>query len=194
MRPIAARSVLFAIALAVCPSVALAASPDSRDIAVAIRREGEVYVVDVDLAVDATPQEAWNVLTDYDHMSEFVSNLTMSRIIHRASDQFEVAQTSHLKFGFIDLTFDNVREIEFVPLQEIRSRLVRGDMKMSVFTTRLTAEGGATRITNHGRFISDRWIPPLIGILMLEAATRKQFAELRAEILRRKGPGSGSTQ
>ncbi|MGE5668899.1 MAG: hypothetical protein ACM338_11965, partial [Betaproteobacteria bacterium] len=60
--------------------------------------------------------------------------------------------------------------------------------------TRLTAEGDATRITNHGRFIPDRWIPPLIGTLMLEAEVRKQFAELRAEILRRKGPVRTSTQ
>ena len=194
MRPIAARSVLFAIALAIFAAAAHAAPQDSRDIAVAIHRDGEAYVVDVDLTVDATPQEAWNVLTDYDHMSEFVSNLTMSRIIHHASDHFEVAQTSRLKFGFIDLTFDNVREIEFVPLQEIRSRLIRGDMKMSAFTTRLTAEGNATRITNHGRFIPDRWIPPLIGTLMLEAETRKQFAELRAEIMRRKGSESANPE
>lgn len=190
MRSIAARSVLCAIALAIFPAAAHAASPDSRDIAVAIHRDGEAYVVDVDLTVDATPQEAWNVLTDYDHMSGFVSNVTMSHIIHRASDSLEVAQTSRLKFGFIDLKFDNVREIEFVPLQEIRSKLVRGDMKMSAFTTHLAAEGQATRITNHGRFIPDRWIPPLIGTLMLEAETRKQFAELRAEILRRKGAES----
>lgn len=194
MRRLAARWVLFAMTLAVLSAVAHAAPADSRDIAVAIRRDGEAYVVDVDLVVDATPQEAWNVLTDYDHMSEFVSNLTMSRIIHHASDHFEVAQTSRVKLGFIDLTFDNVREVEFVPLQEIRSKLVRGDMKMSVFTTRITAEGDATRITNHGRFVPDRWIPPLIGILMLEAETRKQFAELRAEILRRKGPARTGTQ
>jgi hypothetical protein len=194
MRWIAARSVLFAIALAIFAAAAHAAPQDSRDIAVAIHRDGEAYVVDVDLTVDATPQEAWNVLTDYDHMSEFVSNLTMSRVIHRASDSLEVAQTSRVKFGFIDLKFDNVREIEFVPLQEIRSTLVRGDMKMSAFTTRLAAVGDATRITNHGRFIPDRWIPPLIGTLMLEAETRKQFGELRAEILRRKGSESANPE
>jgi carbon monoxide dehydrogenase subunit G len=193
MMATAVRPVLFAIVLAIVSAVAHAVSPDSRTIAVAIHRDGEAFVVDVDFTVDATPQEAWNVLTDYDHMSEFVSNLTMSRIIHRASDNVEVAQTSRLKFGFIDLKFDNVREIEFVPLQEIRSRLVRGDMRMSAFTTRLAVEGNATRITNHGRFIPDRWIPPLIGTLMLEAETRKQFGELRAEILRRKGAENTNT-
>ncbi len=190
----AARPVLFAIALAILPAVAHAVSPDSRGIVVAVHRDGEAFVVDVDLTVDATPQEAWNVLTDYDHMSEFVSNLTMSHIVRRASDSLEVAQTSRVKFGLFDLKFDNVREIEFVPLQEIRSKLVRGDMKMSAFTTRLAAEGDATRITNHGRFIPDRWIPPLIGTIMLEAETRKQFAEFRAEILRRKDSGNTSAR
>ncbi len=190
----AARPLLFAIVLTILPAVAHAVAPDSRGIAVAIHRDGEAFVVDVDLTVEATPQEAWNVLTDYDHMSEFVSNLTMSRIVRRGSDSLEVAQTSRVKFGFFDLKFDNVREIEFLPLREIRSKLIRGDMKMSAFTTRLAAEGNATRITNHGRFIPDRWIPPLIGTIMLEAETRKQFAEFRAEILRRKGSGSTSTQ
>lgn len=82
-----------------------------------------------------------------------------------------------------------MREIEFVPLREIRSKVVSGDMKASVFTTRLAAEGGETRITNRGRFIPGRWIPPLIGTAVLETETRKQFAEFRAEILRRKGLG-----
>ncbi|MDE2002555.1 MAG: SRPBCC family protein [Betaproteobacteria bacterium] len=191
---LAVRPVLFALALAILPAAAHAVAPDSRGIAVAIHRDGEAYVVDVDLTVDATPQEAWNVLTDYDHMSEFVSNLTMSHIVRRASDSLEVAQTSRVKFGLFDFKFDNVREIELVPPQEIRSKLVRGDMKMSAFTTRVAAEGNATRITNHGRFIPDRWIPPLIGTMVLEAETRKQFAELRAEILRRKDSGHTSTR
>lgn len=188
MLPRAVRPPVMALALALLAVAAHAAAPDARGIAVAIHREGVAFVVDVDLTVDATPQQAWDVLTDYDHMAQFVSNLTMSRIIRRAGDSLEVAQTSRLRFGLIDLHFDNVREIEFVPLREIRSRLVRGDMKASAFTTRLVAEGDMTRITNHGRFIPDRWIPPLIGTIMLEAETRKQFAEFRAEILRRKGP------
>lgn len=193
MMPDALRAGLFALALALLPVAAHAAAPDSRGIAVAIHREGEAIVVDVDLTVDATPQEAWDVLTDYDHMAQFVSNLTMSRIVRRVGDSLEVAQTTRLSFGLFNLHFDNVRDIEFVPLHEIRSTLVRGDMKASAFTTRLAAEGNATRITNHGRFMPDRWIPPLIGTAVLEAETRKQFAEFRAEILRRKGPEMTST-
>ena len=188
--PSAAHPFLFAIALAVIPAAAQAVAPDSRDIAVVIHRDGESIGVDVDFLVQATPQEVWNVLTDYDHMAQFVSNVAMSRIVRHEEEKLEVAQTSRLKFGPFELKLDNVREIELVPLLEIRSKLVRGDMKASAFTTRLAAEGNATRITNHGRFTPDRWIPPLIGTAVLEAETRKQFAEFRAEILRRKEPGA----
>jgi len=178
---------LFAIALAMLSAAAHAAPPDSRDIAVAIRPDADAIDVDVDLRVEATPQQVWDVLTDYSHMAEFVSNVAMSRIVRRAEEKLEVAQTSRLTFGPFEFTFDNVREIEFVPLREIRSTAVSGDMKASAFTTRLAAEGGETQITNRGRFIPGRWIPPLIGTPLLEMETRKQFAEFRAEILRRKG-------
>jgi len=188
----AAYPLLFAIALAMIPAAARAAPLDTQDIAVAVERDVEAIEVKVDLVVPATPQEVWDVLTDYDHMAEFVSNVVASRIIHREEDKIEVAQTSRLAFGLLELKFDNVREIEFVPSREIRSKLIRGDMKASAFTTNVAAEGNATRITNHGRFIPGRWIPPLIGTALLEAETRKQFAEFRAEILRRKQPGEQS--
>jgi carbon monoxide dehydrogenase subunit G len=192
-------ALMFTFALAVFPPAVHAVAQDSEDIAVAIHRDGDEFVLDVDFTVHATAQQVWNVMTDYDHMAQFISNMTMSRIVRRANDSLEVAQTTHLKIGLFDFKFDNVREIEFVPLQEIRSKLIRGDMKASAFTTRIAAEGEVTRITNHGRFIPDRWIPPLIGTLVLEAETRKQFAEFRAEIMRREGseatnPGSPNTE
>lgn len=166
-----------------------AMATDSHGITVNIRREGEAISVDVDLVVDATPQQVWDVMTDYNHMARFVSSVKMSQIVGQTEGKLEVAQSSHFGFGPFVLTLENVREIEFVPLREIHSTLIRGDMKASVFTTRIVADGDGTRISNHGRFTPDRWIPPVIGSALLESATRKQFAEFRAEILRRKDLG-----
>ena len=183
---------LFVSALAMSPP-SRAAAPDVNGIDVAIVRDHGVLVVDVEMLVAATPREVWSVLTDYDHMASFVSNVAASRIVGQEDDRLEVAQTSRLAFGPFELTFDNVREIQLVPFSEIRSRLVQGDMKASAFTTMLLPEGnGATRVHNHGRFLTDRWIPPLIGIPVLESETRKQFAEFRAEIMRRKAPATAS--
>ena len=78
-----------------------------------------------------------------------------------------------------------VREIQLVPQREIRSRLISGNLKASEFTTRIVDEAGGLRILNSGRYTPKIWVPPLIGPALIEAETRKQFGEIRAEIMRR---------
>ncbi len=178
-------AVLLVLVVALPLRAAAAASPSPSDIAVAVHRDGETIVVDVNLVVRASPREVWDVLTDYDHMARFVSSLTMSRIVGHSNGKLMVAQTSRFRVGLLALNFDSLRAVELIPPREIRSRLVRGDMKASAFTTRLVPEAGATRIINHARYIPDRWIPPVIGLALLRTETRTQFSDLRAEILRR---------
>ena len=178
---------LLVMALGIWPTFVHAAVPDLGEPAVAIHRNGDTYAVDAELVVKATPDEVWGVLTDYDHMAQFVANVVASRVLGRDGEKLEVEQTSRLAVGPFYLSFNNVRAVELVPPREIRSQVTRGDMKGSEFTTRIVAQGSTTRISNHGTFLSDRWIPPLIGTALLEAETRKQFREFRTEILRRKG-------
>ena len=134
-----AGSFLFVLVATVSSPIAAADSPNRPDIVLAVHREGKTIVVDVNLVVQASPREAWDVLTDYDHMGRFVSSLTISRITGRSDGRLLVAQTSRFRFGFIAL-----------------------------------------------RFIPDRWIPPVMGFAILRAETRRQFGELRTEIMRRK--------
>jgi hypothetical protein len=126
-------------------------------------------------------------------MARFVSNVLESRIVRRDGDRITVEQKSQLAFGPLHLDFTNLRDVELLPPHEIQSRVTEGDMSGSSFATTLAAKGTKTRIDNRGSFISNRWIPPLIGNAVLEAETRKQFQEFRIEILRRKGaiPGLG---
>ena len=174
------------VALCFFPIAALTQMPDSRDIKVRIDRNGDTFAVKVELVVDATPDEAFAVLTDYDHMARFVSNVLESRIIRRDGSRIAVEQKSRLALGPIHSDFTNVREVELLPSREIRSRVTEGDMRGSSFTTTLASRGAQTWIDNQGSFVSNRWIPPIIGTAVLEAETRKQFEEFRKEILRRK--------
>ncbi len=156
------------------------------DIVVHVKKHGETIVVDVEMAVHASPMEAWNVLTDYDHMAQFVGNVQASKITDRKGNTLVVAQKSGTAFGLLKFSFDNIREVELVPHSEIRSKLISGDMKASAFTTRIVSDGGAvTRVFNHGEFIPTMWVPPVVGTAFLETETRRQFHELRNEIMRR---------
>ncbi|HWZ73999.1 MAG TPA: SRPBCC family protein [Casimicrobiaceae bacterium] len=159
---------------------------DASDIVVHVKKDGAIIIVDVEMAVQASPLATWDVLTDYDHMAQFVTNVQSSKITGRKGNTLVVAQKSGTAFGLLKFSFDNVREVELVPHSEIRSNLISGDMKASAFTTRLMSDGGGvTRVLNHGEFVPTMWVPPVIGTAFLEAETRRQFHELRNEIMRR---------
>jgi hypothetical protein len=174
------------IPLALAQAPARTDAQDGRDIVVQVRKDGATIIVDVEMVVQASPLATWDVLTDYDHMAQFVANVHSSRITNRNGNTLVVAQKSSTSFGLLNFSFDNVREVELVPHSEIRSKLISGDMKASAFTTRLVSDGGGvTRVLNHGEFVPTMWVPPVIGPAFLAAETRRQFIELRNEIARR---------
>ncbi|HMF06594.1 MAG TPA: hypothetical protein VKE72_06245, partial [Methylocella sp.] len=96
--------------------------------------------------------------------------------------------------GVLSFSFENVREIILTPPSEVRSRMISGDLVESEFTTRVIDHGDSSQIINHGEFIPKVWVPPLIGPAVIEAETRKQFAELRTEIMRRKAETAARRQ
>ena len=173
-------ALLFAL-FPVCAWPATAAD----DIVVDVRKEGAEVAVDVDCPVDASRQLVWDVLTDYEHMAQFVSNIAYSGVDARTGNLLRVHQKGKVSRGILSMSFDNVREVELVPRREIRSRMISGDMKASAFTTSIVEVGGRLHIVNVGRYQPNLWIPPVIGPALIRAETQKQFGEIRAEILRR---------
>jgi hypothetical protein len=176
--------VLAVLLLAALPVSAGSFSKD-QDIVVHVQMDGQVVVVDVDCPVNAPWSVVWEVLTDYDHMAQFISNLEYSGIEERADNVLRVRQTGKAARGPLTLKFDNVREIELVPYREIRSRLISGDLKASDFVTRIVDVAARVHIVNSGRYTPNIWVPPVIGPALIEAETQKQFGQIRTEILRR---------
>jgi hypothetical protein len=178
----------FAIALIVVLSTSASGAPPSApgdDIAVAVQKDGDEVVVHVDCPVRAPHAVVWAVLTDYDHMARYVTNLKESQLLTRDGNTLQVFQRGSATRGLLSFSFENLREIHLVPQQEIRSRLISGTLKSSEFTTRVVDDGDLVRIFNDGRFVPEVWVPPVIGPAVIAAETRKQFEEIREEILRR---------
>lgn len=178
-----ARTLLALLVAALSASV-FALNPNL-DIVVRVEKDGQKIAVDVDCPVDAPWALVWEVLTDYNHMPQFISNLEYSGVEDVADNVLRVHQKGQASRGPLTLKFDNVREVELVPQREIRSRLIRGDMKESVFVTRIVEKDARIHIVNVGRYTPNIWVPPVIGPALIEAETQKQFGEIRTEILRR---------
>ena len=196
--PVLARSwlrarTILALFLVALPAVAAQAAVDD-DIQVRVKKDGPEIVVDIDCPVRAPVAVAWEVLTDYDHMAAFISNLESSIVQARDGLKLVVYQKGKAARGPLTFTFESVREIELVPFQQIRSQIIAGNMKASVFTTRFVNDGALLHILNSGRYTPNIWVPPIIGPALIEAETRKQYGELRTEIMRRSAPVANATR
>jgi hypothetical protein len=173
-----------AVMLAVLPGPAWSLDTN-QDIVVHVQRDGPHVAVDVDCPVDAPWPIVWEVLTDYDRMAEFVLNLEHSGVTDRVDNVLRVHQSGRVSRGPMTMAFDNVREVVLVPFREIRSRLISGDLKASNFVTRIVEVDSRIHIVNSGRYTPNIWVPPVIGPLLIEEETRKQYGQIRTEILRR---------
>ncbi|TCS35602.1 polyketide cyclase/dehydrase/lipid transport protein [Paucimonas lemoignei] len=157
-----------------------------RDVTVSVHKNGDMIVVDVSFSVAATQQDAWNVLTDFDHMSEFISNLQSSKVISRSGNKLQVAQIGKAARGMFSFAFESVREVELMPHSTIRSRLLSGNMQKMDGATQLSSESSGTRVEFHGESIPSVWVPPVVGTKFIGNEVQEQFREMRAEILKRK--------
>lgn len=153
---------------------------------VAVRIEGDEAIVDVSFHVRATPQEAWAVMTDYDHATVFISKLEKSVILSRTDELLLVSQKGTMGYGPFSLTIETVTEVRLTPYERMQARMVSGNMKKNESTTRLVADASGTRVVYHLESIPDVWMPPLIGRALVEFETRARFRQLVEEILRRK--------
>ncbi len=171
---------------------ARAADVDTSGIQVDARISGGVVTIDSSLHIDADPSDVWAVVTDYDHAAAFISNLDYSRVESRQGNALVVHQKGEAKHWPFTFSFEATRKVVLTPLERLESHLVQGTMKKLDVLTVLKPEGNGTRLTDRRDTIPNFWIPPILGHLFVEHQTRGYFAELRAEIMRRKSPSPGS--
>ena len=177
----------FTFALLALISFVAWSAGDTSDIVVRVQKDGPVINVEVDAPVAAQRAIVWEVLTDYDNMSKFISNLEQSVVRLRSGNHLVVDQKGKASRGPITFPFENVREIELVPEREIQSRMTSGDAMPAEFTTKIEERSGKLHIVHTGKYTPKTWIPPVVGPMLIEDETRKQYGEIRDEIVRRSG-------
>ncbi|MDE2599809.1 MAG: SRPBCC family protein [Rhodocyclaceae bacterium] len=178
-------SLLLTAALATLPVAH--ASQDEDGVNLNLNIDGDEVHLDISAVIEARPREVWAVFTDFEHMAEFVSNLKSSQVIARpSSNSMTVEQHGRAGSGLLSFSLDSIREIQIKPFESIRSRLLSGSMRKFDGITRLSEEGGKTRVSYHSDAISGVWIPPVIGRKLIEDEAREQFSQMLQEVMRRK--------
>lgn len=183
------RAVLFAAGTGVA-ALAFAwpftSAPRAGDVEVSVQRRGPAVIIDVEVPLPVTPEEAWPTISDYDHMADFLPQLIESRVLSRDGNRLRVEQKGRAQRGPLSFTFENVRDVQLVPPTEIRTKLVSGTLRDARSVTRVVSTPTGSTLYNHGEYTPGPLVPVGLAMGMIEDETREQYELLRAEILRRK--------
>ena len=179
------------IAAALLALAAVTAKADDGPVDVMVEIDGEIVRVEASFHVSASAEETWQVMTDFEHMAKFISNLKSSSILSQSGNTLTVTQKGEASVGFLSFAFESTREIRLTPFERIQSHMLSGNMKRYDSTTQLTANGSGTHVQYHTEAVPNAWIPPVIGARFIENETREQLQEMRNEILRRQQQAAG---
>lgn len=163
-----------------------AADPVVQESDITISRQGEVWVVAGNFLVPVAPAVAWAVLTDFDNMEHFLTNLSHSRVVAHQDNVLQVEQQGTARFGPFSIKFQSLREITLTPERRIHARGVSGTMRRFESIMELSEEEGGTRLSYRAEMVPDFWLPSLLAPSLFRHETAEQFSAMVAEMQRRR--------
>lgn len=171
--------------LVLCFSFASGAFAMEPSLAVTVTQTGEAFVVEVMADVPVPLAEAWAVLTDFDHMAQFIGNIKSSRVVRREENTVWVRQEGVAQYGPLSLPFKSEREIRLEPKQRIVARSLSGSMKRMESEARLRQLTDGVQIRYHAEAVPDSALARIFGATIVRHEVEEQFREMMSEMMRR---------
>lgn len=136
--------------------------------------------------VRRSQKTAWQVLTDYERLHEFVPNLLSSRLLERNGAQATLEQQGRVGFFFMTRTIHLVLRVTEHPFSALDINLIAGDMKRyatrwEIAPASRNGENGA-HISYSGMVEPDFFVPSLLGAALLRADLTQMLEAVIAEI------------
>jgi carbon monoxide dehydrogenase subunit G len=148
------------------------------------RRDGALQVVCRAL-LEVPADLAWQTLTDYDRLAEFIPGMQRSRVISRNGPIVVVEQVGEARFLFVSIAIEVTLATTERPPREIEAKMTKGSLKRLEGVYRIEPQGrGRVQVSWDG-LIEAESMPPLIGELLMRSAIEDQFRGMVREIERR---------
>ncbi|MEB5965301.1 SRPBCC family protein [Comamonas testosteroni] len=188
MRAVRWRALGAALSL-VCSSAPMSA----QQLQIETTEHDEAVLVNATATMQVRPATAWNVISDYDHLAEFVPGMHSSRVLRRNGNQVLVEQKGSLGFLFFQQAIEIRLAVIEWPQQRIVARAVGGNLQqMDGSYTLETLDDGRVRLSYSGRLVPAFTIPAMLGKPVVRQLLTRQFKALVDEILRREALSLGS--
>ena len=159
------------------------------DTSIHITRSGDVFHVEARAEFEGNIARTWKVLTDYGRSSEYIPDVTESRIVSRAGNRVEVEQKGEARVMFLSYPIDVRLSITEQPYERVISRAISGSFREMRNVYSLEEGEGRVLLRYAGRLVPDFNVPPVVGTLVLKHHIEAMFRALVGEIERHnRGP------
>jgi len=164
-----------------------AAAPAAAVPEVRVEQRGDLYAIHAEVAVVADAMVAWQVLTDYNHLAEFVPDLHLSRIISPPGRPVQLEQRGNAGFLLFKFALEVVLEVDESPPLRLGFRAIRGNMRQMRGEWRIEKSVGSPHLilVYAAELEPSFWVPPLIGTMVMRRDVANQIAGVVREIERR---------
>ncbi|QIL80444.1 hypothetical protein G7047_11425 [Diaphorobacter sp. HDW4A] len=159
-----------------------------------VQRDGDQFHVDATIHADVPQKIVWEVLTDFSHLVQILSDVHVSDVIPGADDRhLSIRQVGMARFGPFTKKYESTREVVLVPQEQISATNVAGNVKSMHSVMTLSPEPGGTRLVYHADVEPGFWLPPLVGPAAVRDQTAEQFSALIVEMKKREAAARAAT-
>ena len=155
------------------------------DVVVQTRSQGRTIIVEASAEFSREMTRAWAVLTDYDHLSQFIPNMQSSWVVARTSAGPVVEQRGVARLLVFSIPLEVRLAVMEFPPHRIVSRGEGGSFREFRGMYDLSVVGGRTRLRYVCEMVPDFFVPPFLGTAMLRQNVEESFGALAEEIVRR---------
>ena len=150
-----------------------------------IAQDSGTYVANVVMFAPVATNIAWQVLTDFDHMAEWVPNVRESKVVAREPNAVTIEQHGVAKFGVASFPYVSVRHIEPDAPRTIRSTQIKGSMRRLESLMTLAPDGNGTKLVYHLEMVPGALAATVMSKEFLEHELREQFGAIIGEMVHR---------
>jgi hypothetical protein len=151
---------------------------------VAVESCGEGFCIEAKFDVSASPQTAFDVLTDFDNMPKFLKSLSASRIEKRTGNKLEVFQAGTTKAGWFSINYESRRQIELFP-ERFEVTTVSTDNGRMNSSSVVHSSNGSSTVVYRAKWEPESSLAKNFGASSCKSSVESQFVAMRSEILRR---------
>lgn len=142
-----------------------------------VRNEDKRYFVSINAVINADAQRVYNILTNYNQLTNISDSITESHVIYSLSERdYRVKVVTKACVTFFCKTISQVQDVEQLPGMVIITTSVpeKSDVDYAHARWKIRTEDGLTYISFNSDLKPSFWVPPLIGPPLIEKALRDE--------------------